>query len=157
MKRIDSFAVDHLRLKKGVYVSRVDRPGSEVITTFDLRMKLPNKEVLENAAIHTIEHLVATYLRNDESFGSRIIYFGPMGCLTGMYLLVHGELASKDILPLLINAFSFVAAFEGDIPGVSEIECGTAALHDLEGARAEAKAYLEVLTNATDENLNYPS
>lgn len=157
MKRIESFTVDHLRLKKGVYVSRVDRPGSEVITTFDLRMKLPNKEVLQNAAIHTIEHLVATYLRNDDEFGSRIIYFGPMGCLTGMYLLVHGQLTSTEVLPLLINAFTFVADFEGDIPGVSEIECGTAALHDLEGAKAEARSYLEVLKNATEENLNYPS
>jgi len=156
MKRIESFTIDHTRLNKGLYVSRVDHPGAEVLTTFDLRMKLPNKEVLDNGAIHTIEHLVATYLRNDVEFGPRIIYFGPMGCLTGMYLIVHGELASRDILPVVQRAFRFVESYEGEIPGVSEVECGTYKLHNLAGAKAEAKAYLEVLDNATDSNLNYP-
>lgn len=156
MKRIESFTVDHIRLLKGVYVSRVDYVGEEVLTTFDIRMKLPNKETLDNKAIHTLEHLVATYVRNDAEFSSKIIYFGPMGCLTGMYLIVAGRYSSKDILPLLIRAFDFVAAYEGEIPGVSEIECGTYKLHSLEGAKAEAIAYLDVLKNATDANLNYP-
>jgi len=104
-----------------------------------------------------LEHLIATFVRNDKEFASRIIYFGPMGCLTGMYLIVHGQLNSREILPLLIRAFTFVTEFEGAIPGVSEIECGTYKLHDLEGAKAEARAYLEVLKHATDDNLNYPS
>jgi S-ribosylhomocysteine lyase len=157
MDRIASFTVDHIRLQKGVYVSRVDYPGNEILTTFDLRMKKPNHEVLENESIHTLEHLIATFVRNDKEFASRIIYFGPMGCLTGMYLIVHGQLNSREILPLLIRAFTFVTEFEGAIPGVSEIECGTYKLHDLEGAKAEARAYLEVLKHATDDNLNYPS
>lgn len=157
MQKIASFTVDHIRLKKGVYVSRIDHVGSEVLTTFDLRMKLPNVETLENGPIHTLEHLVATYVRNDEIFKDKIVYFGPMGCLTGMYLIVHGTYTSAEILPLLKNAFGFAAAFEGDIPGVSEIECGTYKLHDLEGAKNEARAYLEVLETATEENLNYPA
>lgn len=157
MKKIASFTVDHVRLLKGVYVSRQDQVGQEMVTTFDLRMKKPNAEVLENAAIHTIEHLVATYLRNDEDFGNRIIYFGPMGCLTGMYLVIHGNYTSHDILPLLIHAFQFIVDFEGDIPGVSEVECGTYRLHSLELAKKEAQDYLQVLLNATDLNLYYPA
>ncbi|MGX8794968.1 S-ribosylhomocysteine lyase [Fusibacter sp. JL298sf-3] len=156
MNKIDSFTVDHIRLKKGVYVSRIDHIGSEILTTFDIRMKKPNRKTLENGAIHTLEHLIATYVRNDETFSQKVVYFGPMGCLTGMYLIVHGAYTSKEILPLLIRAFEFVVGFEGAIPGVSEIECGTYKLHDLEGAKAEAKAYLDVLKNADDSCLNYP-
>lgn len=155
MKKIASFEVDHTHLIKGVYVSRVDRLGKETVTTFDLRMKLPNREVLDIKAVHTLEHLVATFVRNDEEFASRIVYFGPMGCLTGMYLITHGELSSLDILPLLKRAFEFVALYEGDIPGVSEVECGTYKLHSLPEAKAEANAYLDVLKHATYENLNY--
>lgn len=157
MKKIDSFTVDHIRLNKGVYVSRVDHVGAETLTTFDLRMKLPNKEKLGNEAIHTLEHLVATYVRNDSEFSQKIVYFGPMGCLTGMYLIVHGAFTSAEILPLIIRAFEFSAAYEGTIPGVSEVECGNYELHSLEGAKKEAVAYLEVLKNATEENLNYPA
>lgn len=157
MKTIASFTIDHTRLNKGLYVSRTDHAGSEVLTTFDLRMKLPNREVLENGAIHTLEHLIATYLRNDAEFGDRIIYFGPMGCLTGMYLIVHGAYTSAQILPLVLRAFQFAADFTGEIPGVSEVECGTAALHDLQGARREAAAYAAVLECADDASLNYPA
>lgn len=156
MKRIESFTIDHNKLQKGLYVSRTDYVGNETLTTYDLRMKLPNRETLGNKAIHTLEHLVATYVRNDAEFSSRIIYFGPMGCLTGMYLIVHGGYTSAEILPLVKRAFRFVTEFEGDIPGVSEVECGTAALHSLEEAKQEAAAYLAVLENATEENLNYP-
>lgn len=157
MNKIESFKVDHVRLLKGLYVSRVDHVGQEVLTTFDLRMKKPNVEKLGAKGIHTLEHLIATYVRNDEAFGSKIVYFGPMGCLTGMYLIVHGAYTPKDILPLILKAFEFIVAFEGDIPGVSAIECGNADLHDLQEAKDEARAYLEVLKNATDENFNYPS
>lgn len=156
MKKIASFTVDHIRLEKGLYVSRIDTVGAETITTFDLRMKKPNQETLENGAIHTLEHLIATYVRNDLDFGQKIIYFGPMGCLTGMYLIVHGAYTSEAIRPLVQKAFEFAAAFEGDIPGVSEIECGTYKLHDLKGAKAEAAAYAEILKHAGASQLNYP-
>lgn len=156
MKKIESFTVDHLRLNLGVYVSRVDHVGAETVTTFDLRMKYPNKERLDNGAIHTLEHLIATFVRNDEEFASRILYFGPMGCLTGMYLLVHGIYTAEEILPLLKRAFTFAADYEGEIPGVSAIECGNYELHNLTGAKLEAAAYLEVLKHAGPENLNYP-
>lgn len=156
MKKIASFEVDHTRLNKGVYVSRIDKLGDETVTTFDLRMKRPNREVIDIKAVHTLEHLVATFVRNDIDFADRIVYFGPMGCLTGMYLIVHGALSSKDILPLLIRAFDFIAQFEGEIPGVSEVECGTYRLHSLRDAKAEAIGYLEVLRQAENENLEYP-
>lgn len=157
MKKIASFTVDHIRLEKGLYVSRIDTVGTETITTFDLRMKKPNLETLENGPIHTLEHLIATFVRNDTDFGQKIIYFGPMGCLTGMYLIVHGAYSAEEIKPLVQKAFEFAAAFEGEIPGVSEIECGTYKLHDLEGAKAEAAAYAEVLRNAGTDQLNYPA
>lgn len=156
MKKIASFTVDHIRLEKGLYVSRIDTVGAETITTFDLRMKKPNRETLDNGAIHTLEHLIATFVRNDTDFGQKIIYFGPIGCLTGMYLIVHGDYSAEAIRPLVQKAFEFAAAFEGDIPGVSEIECGTYKLHDLSGAKAEAAAYAEVLRNADASQLNYP-
>ncbi|MDK2866116.1 MAG: S-ribosylhomocysteine lyase [Clostridiales bacterium] len=157
MKKIASFEVDHNRLLKGVYVSRRDQFKDVVLTTFDVRMKLPNAEALENGAIHTLEHLLATYFRNDETFGKRIVYFGPMGCLTGMYLIVEGTLASEDVLPLLIGGFEFVAEYSGDIPGVSAIECGNYKLHDLNGAKQEASDYLDVLKHISKDQLNYPS
>ncbi len=156
MQKITSFTVDHIRLEKGLYVSRTDDIDGVVLTTFDLRMKLPNREMLSNKAIHTLEHLIATFVRNHKDFGQKIIYFGPMGCLTGMYLIVSGQLSSQDILPLLLEAFDFVVDFEGDIPGVSEIECGNAELHSLEEAKEEARHYLDVLKNATESTLNYP-
>ena len=124
MKKIASFEVDHIKLEKGLYVSRIDPVGETAVTTFDLRMKKPNQEALDIAAIHTLEHLVATFVRNHESYGSKIVYFGPMGCLTGMYLIVQGELTSTDVLPLVTEAFEFSVNFEGEIPGVSAVECG---------------------------------
>ncbi|MBS7526669.1 S-ribosylhomocysteine lyase [Fusibacter paucivorans] len=157
MKKIESFEVDHNRLQKGVYVSRRDQFKDVILTTFDIRMKMPNAEALENGSIHTLEHLLATYFRNDETFGKRIVYFGPMGCLTGMYLILEGELTSEDVLPLLTGGFDFVAQYTGDIPGVSAIECGNYKLHDLAGAKQEALNYLNVLKNITEEQLNYPS
>jgi S-ribosylhomocysteine lyase len=158
MKKIPSFTIDHLRLLRGVYVSRKDMVGGETVTTFDIRMKEPNREpVLSQGAIHTIEHLAATYLRNDPVWGPRIVYWGPMGCLTGNYLLVKGDCQSRDMLPVLRETFSFIASFEGEIPGAAPKDCGNWLLHDLPAARAEAAKYLhEVLEKAGEENLNYP-
>ena len=159
MQTIPSFTIDHTRLNRGIYVSRQDEVGGEVITTFDIRMKLPNREpVLGQGAIHTIEHLAATYLRNNEEWKDRIIYWGPMGCLTGNYLLVRGNLTSHDILPLMKQTFQFIADYEGEVPGTAPRDCGTYLLHDLPMARYEAARYLhEVLEQATDDNLNYPA
>ena len=159
MQKIPSFTIDHTRLNRGIYVSRQDEVGGEVITTFDIRMKLPNREpVLGQGAIHTIEHLAATYLRNNEEWKDRIIYWGPMGCLTGNYLLVRGNLTSHDILPLMKQTFQFIADYEGEVPGTAPRDCGTYLLHDLPMARYEAARYLhEVLEQATDDNLNYPA
>ena len=158
MKKIPSFTIDHLRLLRGVYVSRKDMVGGETVTTFDIRMKEPNREpVLSQGAIHTIEHLAATYLRNDPVWGPRIVYWGPMGCLTGNYLLVKGDWQSRDMLPVLRETFSFIASYEGVIPGAAPKDCGNWLLHDLPAARAEAAKYLhEVLEKAGEENLNYP-
>ena len=158
MKKIPSFTIDHLRLLRGVYVSRKDMVGGETVTTFDIRMKEPNREpVLSQGAIHTIEHLAATYLRNDPVWGPRIVYWGPMGCLTGNYLLVKGDWQSRDMLPVLRETFSFIASYEGEIPGATPKDCGNWLLHDLPAAKAEAAKYLhEVLEKAGEENLNYP-
>lgn len=158
MEKIPSFTVDHLRLKRGVYVSRKDIAGGEVITTFDVRMKEPNREpALSPSAIHTIEHLAATFLRNHPVWASRIIYWGPMGCLTGNYLIVKGDLTSADILPLVMETFEFVASYSGDVPGASARDCGNYLLMNLPEAQYEAKKYLlETLCVATEENLNYP-
>lgn len=158
MKKIPSFTIDHIRLERGVYVSRQDSVGGEVVTTFDVRMKEPNREpVLSPSAIHTIEHLAATFLRNHPVWADRIIYWGPMGCLTGNYLIVKGNLASADILPLVKETFAFVAAYEGEVPGATARDCGNYLLMNLPEARWEARKYLvEVLENISDSNLNYP-
>ena len=158
MEKIPSFTIDHTRLNRGIYVSRQDRVGDEVITTFDVRMKLPNREpVLGQGAIHTIEHLAATYLRNNPEWKDRIIYWGPMGCLTGNYLIVKGDLTSRDVLPLMQQTFRFIADYEGEVPGTAPRDCGTYLLHDLPMARYESAKYLhEVLECATEENLQYP-
>jgi len=158
MKKIPSFTIDHLRLERGVYVSRQDVVGGETVTTFDVRMKLANREpVLGQGAIHTIEHLAATFLRNHPVWKDRIIYWGPMGCLTGNYLIVKGDVTSREILPLLQETFRFIAEYDGEIPGATAKDCGTYLLHDLPMARYEAARYLnEVLLCATDHNLNYP-
>ena len=158
MEKIASFTIDHLRLNRGIYVARQDQVGGEIVTTFDIRMKLPNREpVLGQGAIHTIEHLAATYLRNRPDWRDRIVYWGPMGCLTGNYLLMRGALTPRDILPLMCDTFKFIAEFEGDIPGASAKDCGTWLLHDLPMARLESKKFLEeTLLKATDANLEYP-
>ena len=158
MEKIPSFTIDHIRLLRGIYVSRRDNVGSEVVTTFDVRMKEPNREpVLSPSAIHTIEHLAATFLRNHPVWADRIIYWGPMGCLTGNYLIVKGDLTSAEILPLVKETFAFVAAYEGDVPGATARDCGNYLLMNLPEARWEARKYLdEVLEKISDENLNYP-
>lgn len=157
MDKIASFTIDHLRLKRGIYVSRVDKVGGEVLTSFDIRMKEPYREpVLGSAEIHTIEHLAATYLRNS-TWKDKIIYWGPMGCMTGNYLILAGEYTSKTIAPLITELFEFIATFEGEIPGATAIECGNYYNNNLPIARYEAKKYLEeVLYNLTADNLNYP-
>lgn len=157
MKKIPSFTINHELLLPGIYVSRKDEVGGEVVTTFDIRMKAPNREpALHAGALHTIEHLAATYLRNDEEWKDRIIYWGPMGCLTGNYLIIRGDYESKDIVELMKRTFQFVAGFEGDIPGAAPKDCGNWLLHDLPMARWESKKYLETLRNIKEENLVYP-
>ena len=158
MNKIPSFTIDHIRLKRGVYVSRIDSVGVDFVTTFDVRMKEPNREpALSPSAIHTIEHLAATFLRNHAEWSDRIVYWGPMGCLTGNYLLVKGDVSSADILPLLIETFRFIVNFEGDVPGATARDCGNYLLMNLPEAQWEARKYLEeVLLFATDENLVYP-
>ena len=159
MKKIPSFTIDHLVLKRGVYVSRQDEIGGEIVTTFDVRMKEPNREpALSPSAIHAMEHLAATFLRNHPEWADKIVYWGPMGCLTGNYLIVKGDVTSAQILPLLKETFAFVASFEGDVPGASARDCGNYLLMNLPEARLEAKKYLvEVLDIATEENLVYPA
>ena len=157
MKKIPSFTINHEELLPGIYVSRKDSVGNDTITTFDIRMKAPNREpALHPGALHTIEHLAATYLRNDEEWKDRIVYWGPMGCLTGNYLLVRGDFESKDIVELMKRTFQFVADFEGDIPRAAPKDCGNWLLHDLPMARWEAKRYLNTLCNIKEENLVYP-
>lgn len=159
MNKIPSFTIDHTRLKRGIYVSRKDRVGNETVTTFDIRMKEPNNEpALGQGAIHTIEHLAATYLRNDEEWKDRIIYWGPMGCLTGNYLLLKGDYQSSDIVKLMKKTFGFIAEYQGEVPGAAPADCGNYLLHDLPMARYESAKYLhEVLEHISDENLNYPT
>lgn len=158
MEKIASFTIDHNRLLRGIYVSRKDSVGGDTVTTFDIRMKEPNREPsLHAGALHTIEHLAATYLRNDPQWRDRIVYWGPMGCLTGNYLLLRGDYESADIVELMRQTFRFVAEYEGDVPGAAPKDCGNYLLHDLPMARLEARKYLEeVLEKITPENLNYP-
>lgn len=158
MEKIPSFTIDHSRLLRGIYVSRKDRVGGETVTTFDIRMKEPNREpVVHPGALHTIEHLAATYLRNDAEWKDKIIYWGPMGCLTGNYLVMKGDLTSRDIVDLMRSTFRFIAGYEGDIPGASPRDCGNYLLHDLPMARWEARRFLtEVLDNISEANLTYP-
>ena len=143
MEKITSFTIDHIKLQPGVYVSRKDPVGDSVITTFDIRMTSPNEEpVMNTAELHTIEHLAATYLRNEPQWKDRVLYFGPMGCRTGFYLVMFGELEPSDVLELVKSAFEFTAEFEGEIPGAKEEECGNYLYHDLPMARYYAKKYL---------------
>lgn len=157
MKKIASFTIDHERLEPGIYVSRRDTtPTGDVITTFDIRMTRPNREpALTPKSLHAMEHLAATFLRNHPEWQSRIVYWGPMGCCTGNYLLVQGECSSRDILPLIRETMRFVAGFEGEVPGATPRDCGNYSFMDLDQARKDARRYLDVLDNATDVNLNY--
>jgi S-ribosylhomocysteine lyase len=159
MEKIASFTINHLIMKRGIFVSRKDTTTSgDVITTFDIRMTEPNRQpAVDGAALHTIEHLAATYLRNHAEWKDRIIYWGPMGCRTGNYLLVNGDYTSQDIAPLIRETFEFIASFEGEIPGATARDCGNYTYNDLDRARKDAKTYLdEVLMNLKEENLNYP-
>lgn len=158
MEKIASFTINHLTLLPGVYVSRKDNVGDSVITTFDLRMTRPNYEpVMNPAEVHTIEHLGATFLRNHEEFGSKTIYFGPMGCRTGFYLVLAGDYESRDILPLLNDMFDFISGFEGEVPGASARDCGNYLDMNLPMARYLASKYKkEVLDQITEERLVYP-
>lgn len=158
MNKIPSFTIDHNRLLRGIYVSRKDAVGTETVTTFDIRMKEPNREpVVHAGALHTIEHLAATFLRNDPEWKDRVIYWGPMGCLTGNYLILQGDLQSEDIVDLMRRTFRFIADYEGEIPGAAPQDCGNWLLHDLPMARWEARKFLnEVLDNIKPENLHYP-
>ena len=158
MEKITSFTIDHIRLIPGVYVSRKDQAGDSCITTFDLRMTSPNDEpVMNTAEVHTIEHLGATFLRNHPVYGSRVIYFGPMGCRTGFYLLLAGDYESSDIVNLMIEMYEFIRDFEGEVPGASPRDCGNYLDQNLPMARFLAKKYLaEALEHPTEKNLNYP-
>lgn len=158
MEKISSFTINHLELIPGVYVSRKDMIGQNVVTTFDLRMTTPNLEpVMNTAEMHAIEHLGATFLRNHKEFSSKIVYFGPMGCRTGFYLLLNGDFFSKDILNLLIEMFGFILAYEGKIPGASARDCGNYLDMNLPMAKYLANKYLnDVLLNANERNLTYP-
>lgn len=160
MKKIASFTVNHIDLQRGVYVSRRDvTPSGDVLTTFDIRLTRPNREpAVDGAALHTIEHLAATFLRNHPEWGQRIVYWGPMGCLTGSYLIVSGDYTSRDILPLMRETFDFIAGFEGDIPGASPRDCGNYLYNNLPEARRVARNFLDdVLLNPSEANLNYPA
>jgi len=158
MKKIASFTVNHLDLYPGVYVSRKDKVGESVITTFDLRMTAPNREpVMNNAEMHTIEHLAATWLRNDESIKDKVIYFGPMGCRTGFYLILAGDYTSREALPIVTKTYEFIRDFEGDVPGASARDCGNYLDMNLPMAKYLADQYLNrALYCASDVNLNYP-
>ena len=158
MQKITSFTIDHLKLQPGVYVSRQDFVGNETITTFDIRMTCPNKEpVMNTAEVHTLEHLGATFLRNHKIYGEKIIYFGPMGCRTGFYLLLAGKYESKDIVGLCREMFSFMADFEGDIPGACAKDCGNYLDMNLPMAKYLARKFLtDVLENITEDRLIYP-
>lgn len=157
MKSIASFKIDHTKLLPGIYVSREDYAGENVITTFDIRVCKPNtSHIMGTGEIHTIEHIIATYLRNQEKWSDKIIYFGPMGCRSGFYLIVAGKYTSEDVLPLITECFSFTANFEGAIPGATAIECGNYLDMDLPAAKKCAEDYLKILTNITADRLVYP-
>ncbi len=158
MEKITSFTIDHIHLLRGIYVSRKDSVGNETVTTFDIRMKEPNREpALGQGALHTIEHLAATFLRNHPVWADKIVYWGPMGCLTGNYLLMKGDLQPEDIINLMKETFAFIAGYEGEMPGATPRDCGNYLLQDLPMARWEAARYLhEVLEQATEANLRYP-
>lgn len=159
MKKIASFTIDHTRLEPGIFVSRKDTtPHGDILTTFDIRLTRPNREpAVDGAALHTIEHLAATFLRNHPDWAPRVVYWGPMGCLTGSYLILAGDLTSADILSLMRETFAFIAAFEGEIPGATPRDCGNCTYNNLPEARRVARRFLdETLAVPAPCNLNYP-
>ena len=157
MEKITSFTIDHIKLQPGLYVSRKDKVGSETVTTFDLRLTKPNDEpVMNTAEIHTMEHLAATFLRNDPVWKDRVIYFGPMGCRTGFYLLLAGNLESADIVPLVKSCFEFIRDFRGEVPGASVKDCGNYLDMNLPIANYWGQKYAQLLENIDREHLIYP-
>ena len=158
MEKITSFTIDHIKLQPGIYVSRKDPVGGSVITTFDLRMTSPNEEpVMNTAEVHTIEHLGATYLRNDLQYKDKTVYFGPMGCRTGFYLLLAGDYESKDIVELITKMFEFIRDFKDEVPGASPKDCGNYLDMNLGMANYLARKYLdEVLYQIDESRLVYP-
>ena len=157
MEKITSFTIDHIRLQPGLYVSRKDAVGSETVTTFDLRLTSPNEEpVMNTAEVHTIEHLAATFLRNDLAWKDRVLYFGPMGCRTGFYLLLSGDLSSQDVLPLVTDCFRFIRDYRGEVPGASPKDCGNYLDMNLSMANYWGRRYTALLENITPDRLTYP-
>ena len=158
MEKIASFTIDHIRLQPGLYVSRKDRVGAETVTTFDLRLTSPNEEpVINTAEMHTIEHLGATFLRNDAIWRDKVIYFGPMGCRTGFYLLLAGDDESRDVVELVKNCFCFVRDFRGEVPGASARDCGNYLDMNLPMANYWGGRYAALLENITPDRLTYPA
>ena len=157
MDKITSFTIDHIKLQPGLYVSRKDKVGAETVTTFDLRLTSPNEEpVMNTAEMHTIEHLAATYLRNEPAWKEKVLYFGPMGCRTGFYLLLAGDYTSREILNLVQNCFAFVRDFRGEVPGASAKDCGNYLDMSLPMANYWGGRYAALLENITDDRLVYP-
>ena len=157
MEKITSFTIDHIKLQPGLYVSRRDRMGDQTVTTFDLRLTKPNDEpVMNTAEVHTIEHLAATYLRNDPTWKDRVLYFGPMGCRTGFYLLLWGDYASRDVLELVKACFRFVRDYRNEVPGASAKDCGNYLDMNLSMANYWGGRYVSLLENIDDSRLVYP-
>ena len=157
MEKITSFTIDHLRLLPGLYVSRKDTVGNQVVTTFDLRLTRPNYEPAMNTAeVHTIEHLAATYLRNHPQWKDRVLYFGPMGCRTGFYLLLAGDLSSRDILPLVKDCFRFIRDYRGEVPGACARDCGNYLDMNLPMANYWGERYTRLLETMDETHLHYP-
>ena len=157
MEKITSFTIDHIKLQPGLYVSRKDKVGSEMVTTFDLRLTSPNDEpVMNTAEVHTIEHLAATYLRNEPQWKDKVLYFGPMGCRTGFYLLLAGDLTSRQALPLVHACFRFIADFTGEVPGASAKDCGNYLDMNLPMAKYWGSRYSRLLENIDEDRLVYP-
>ena len=157
MEKITSFTIDHIKLQPGLYVSRKDKIGSKTVTTFDLRLTSPNEEpVMNTAEMHTVEHLAATYLRNEPEWKEKVLYFGPMGCRTGFYLLLAGDYSSRDVVELVKNCFIFIRDFRGEVPGASARDCGNYLDMNLPMANYWGKRYSELLTDIDDSRLIYP-
>ena len=157
MEKITSFTIDHIKLQPGLYVSRKDKVGAETVTTFDLRLTKPNDEpVMNTAEVHTIEHLAATYLRNEPTWKDNVLYFGPMGCRTGFYLLLTGDYTSKDVVPLVLDCFRFIRDYRGEVPGASPKDCGNYLDMNLSMANYWGRKYAALLENIDDSRLVYP-